>query len=109
MKKEVSECEGSSQNQGPFGIASGSSGKGGRILCKQGNRVEEINAVKESMLFQLEQMQQSGVALFVDGRAALPKEAVSKAVRENSPYMADYVLGASGTIEQVRFDRVTRW
>lgn len=76
---------------------------------EKGNRAEEINAVKETMLLQLEQMRQNGVALFVDGRAALPNEAVSKAVRENSPYMADYVLGASGTIEQVRFDRVTRW
>ncbi len=76
---------------------------------EKGNKVKEIKDAKESMLLQLEQMRQSGVALFVDGRAALPNEAVSKAVRENSPYMADYVMSASGTIEQVRFDRVTRW
>lgn len=94
---------------GPFGAASGIAGKGGRHLEEKENRFEEIRDVKESMLLQLEQMRQSGVALFVDGRAALPNEAVSKAVRENSPYMADYVLGASGRIEQVRFDRVTRW
>ncbi len=78
-------------------------------MNEKGNTAEELNAVKENMLLQLEQMRQSGVALFVDGRSALPGEAVSKAVRENSPYMADYVLGASGMIEQVRFDRVTRW
>lgn len=76
---------------------------------EMGNNAEELNTAKENMLSQLEQMTQSGVALFVDGRAVLPTEAVSKAVRENSPYMADYVLGTSGTIEQVRFDRVTRW
>mgnify|MGYP006922420917 CR=1 FL=1 len=29
-------------------------------------------------------------------------------MRENSPYMADYVLDAQGAIEQVRFDKVTR-
>ena len=75
-------------------------------MNEKGNTAEELNAVKENMLLQLEQMRQSGVALFVDGRSALPGEAVSKAVRENSPYMADYVLGM---IEQVRFDRVTRW
>ena len=54
-------------------------------------------------------MSQSGVKIFVDGQAVLPVEAVSKAVHENSPYMADYVLDASGMIEQVRFDKVTRW
>lgn len=70
--------------------------------------VEDMNVVRERMLLCLEQMRQNGVELFVDGRAALPVEAVSKAVKENSPYMADYVLDASGTIEQVRFDRVTR-
>ena len=40
---------------------------------------------------------------------ALPMEAVAKAVREDSPYMADYVLDEAGVIEQVRFDKVTRW
>lgn len=70
--------------------------------------VEDINVVREHMLLRLEQMRQNGVELFVDGRAVLPAEAVTKAVRENSPYMADYVLDASGSIEQVRFDKVTR-
>jgi len=70
---------------------------------------EEMEAAREHMLLCLEQMSQSGVKLFVDGQAVLPVEAVSKAVHENSPYMADYVLDASGMIEQVRFDKVTRW
>lgn len=71
--------------------------------------VEDLEAVKEHMLARLEQMRRSGVALFVDGQEALPTEAVAKAVRENSPYMADYVLDEAGVIEQVRFDKVTRW
>lgn len=54
-------------------------------------------------------MRRNGVEFFIDGQAVLPVEAVARAVRENSPYMADYVLDASGAIEQVRFDRVTRW
>ena len=70
--------------------------------------VEDMEAVREHMLARLEQMRRSGVELFVDGQEALPDEGGSKAVRENSPYMADYVLDASGIIEQVRFDRVTR-
>ena len=66
--------------------------------------VEDMEAVREHMLARLEQMRRSGVELFVDGQEALPDEVVSKAVRENSPYVMD----ASGIIEQVRFDRVTR-
>lgn len=71
--------------------------------------VEDMDTVRERMLLRLEQMRRSGVELFMDGREVLPSEAVSKAVRENSPYMADYVLDAAGAIEQVRFDKVTRW
>ena len=53
-------------------------------------------------------MSQSGVGLYVDGKKVLPAEAVSRAVREDSPYMADYVLNDKGAVEQVRFDKVTR-
>ena len=77
-------------------------------MCRRQMKAEEMNAAREDMLRRLEQMRRSGVELFVDGRAALPAEAVSKAVRENSPYMADYVIDAAGTIRQVRVDRVTR-
>lgn len=68
----------------------------------------DMNAVREHMLVHLEQMRQSGVSLFLDGRSVLPMEVVTKAVRENSPYMADYVLDNAGLIRQVRFDKVTR-
>lgn len=64
-----------------------------------------INA-RENMRLLLEQMSSQGVKLFVDGRAVLPKEAAARAVCEDSPYMADYVLGEAGNIEQIRFDRV---
>lgn len=68
----------------------------------------EMIAAREKMRAFLEQMRQKGVKLFVDGEAALPGEIASKAVREGSTYMADYVMGETGTIEQVRFDRVNR-
>ena len=70
--------------------------------------VEGMEASRETMLTLLERMRQSGVELFMDGHAVLPAEAVARTVRENSPYMADYVLNDAGTLEQVRFDRVTR-
>ena len=47
-----------------------------------------------------------GVQLFVDGEEVLPDEAVSWAVREDCIYMADYVLGDAGGIEQIRFDKL---
>ena len=52
-------------------------------------------------------MRDKGVVLYVDGETALPSEAAARSVRENSPYMADYVFGDAGKLEQVRFDRVT--
>lgn len=70
---------------------------------------EDMEAARERMLLCLEQMSRNGVELFVDGQAVLPVEAVSKAVHEDSPYMADYVLDAAGMIKQIRFDKVTRW
>lgn len=77
-------------------------------MYEENIELENMEAVRERMLARLEQMRRSGVALFVDGHEALPMEAVSKAVREDSPYMADYVMDAAGIIEQVRFDKVTR-
>ena len=73
------------------------------------NEVIEWEFVREAFVVQLELLRRCGVELFVDGEAALPYEAAAKAVQENSPYMADYVLGDAGDIEQVRFDRVTSW
>ena len=69
---------------------------------------EKLMAAKEAMLAHLQQMERCGVELFMDGREVVSAEIVAKAVRENSPYMADYVLSDVGSILQVRFDRVTR-
>ena len=49
-----------------------------------------------------------GVQLFVDGEAVLPEEAANRAVREDCVYMADYVLGKAGDIQQIRFDKLDR-
>lgn len=67
-----------------------------------------MDDARKDMLLRLEQMRRSGVSLFLDGRSVLPIEVVAKAVREDSPYMADYVLDNEGVIRQVRFDKVTR-
>ena len=80
---------------------------GGIFLYDEVEKVTKRNAAGEELLFFLEQMRQQGVELFVDGEAALPGEIVSKAVCEDSLYMADYVLGEKGKIDQIRYDKVT--
>lgn len=71
--------------------------------------VKKWEFAREELSIQLELLRRRGVELFVDGEAVLPGEAAAKAVQEGSLYMADYVLGDAGNIEQVRFDRVTRF
>ena len=78
------------------------------VLGEKHNEVTKLESAREELSLQLEQLREKGVKLFVDGEAALPGEAAAKAVQEGSPYMADYVLGDTGNIEQVRFDKVTR-
>ena len=72
------------------------------------NEVMKLKSAREELSLQLQKLREKGVELFVDGKTALPREAAAKAVQEDSPYMADYVLGDTGNIEQVRFDKVTR-
>ena len=67
----------------------------------------DLESAREYMEALFEQMRDKGVVLYVDGETALPREAAARSVRENSPYMADYVFGDAGKLEQVRFDRVT--
>ena len=71
------------------------------------DKVIWLESAREMLFSELEKLQRNGVGLFVDDVAVLPSEAAAKAVQENSPYMADYVLGETGNIEQVRFDKVT--
>lgn len=47
-----------------------------------------------------------GAAFFVDGEEMSPAAAISRTVQEDGAYMADFVLGEAGRVEQVRFDRV---
>ena len=76
-------------------------------MIKRHSEVTKLESARERLSLQLELLHENGVELFVDDEAVLPGEAVAKAVQENSPYMADYVLGDAGDIIQVRFDRVT--
>lgn len=64
------------------------------------------DAAAERVLDLWQRMYREGAEFFVDGEAVLPKDAVSKAVREDGVYMTDYVWGEAGKIEQVRLNKV---
>jgi len=53
-----------------------------------------------------QRMHREGAEFFVDGEAVLPREAVSKSVKEDGVYMTDYVWGEEGKIKQVRLNKV---
>lgn len=75
-------------------------------MYEENGEITGLRNARERMRLLLEQMCSQGVELFVDGEAALPGDAAAKAVHEDSPYMADYVFGDAGNIEQIRFDKV---
>ncbi len=75
---------------------------------KNGQASCEMEQLRSKVRSDLEEMCQRGVGLFVDNRVALPEEAAAVAVREDSPYMADYVLDETGSVAEVHFDCVTQ-
>lgn len=57
----------------------------------------------------LEQVQSTGVSLFLEGEPATPAVIAEKCVCENMIYMADYVLDDNGILKELRYDRITDW
>lgn len=82
------------------------------LACGQEDSLRNTNdkirdAALEDLLPLWERMHQEGVEFFMDGKQMPLSDVLNKAVKEENVYMADYVLGEEGRIEQVRFDRVT--
>lgn len=55
----------------------------------------------------LEQVQSTGVSLFLEGEPATPGVIAGKCVCEDMIYMADYVLDENGVLKELRYDRIT--
>lgn len=55
----------------------------------------------------LEQVQSTGVSLFLEGEPATPEVIAGKCVCEDMIYMADYVLDDNGILKELRYDRIT--
>lgn len=64
---------------------------------------------KQHFREKLEQVQRTGVDLFLEGEPTTPDIIVSRCVCENSSYMADYVLDDKGILKELRYDWVTDW
>jgi hypothetical protein len=77
-------------------------------ISLQYNHKEKNESYAEVKLF-LDSMQSRGAKLFLDDRKVSSAEAAGKLVREEHKYMADYVLGENGSVEQIRFDKVIVW
>lgn len=89
----------------PFGTESPKTG--GILLYEKNQSVrDKMVSDRDKMQTLWKEMQSCGVELYLDGRHVSPDVAARKTVCENSPYMADYVLGENGKVSQVRFDRV---
>ena len=51
------------------------------------------------------QMHENGAGLYI---SATPDEVASLCVREDLPYMPDYIYDESGSLIQIMFDRIER-
>lgn len=64
---------------------------------------------KQHLKEKLEQVQRSGVGLFLEGKPTTPEAIAGKCVCEDFTYMADYVLDDNGVLKELRYDKVTDW
>ena len=92
-------------HHGPFGPVNRR--KGGVFLGEKNQEMNELACARQEMQNLWQEMQRRGTKLYLDGRSVSPKEAARRTVREESPYMADYIIGEDGTVSQIRFNRVT--
>lgn len=79
---------------------------GGNSLLEKKNQSGSAESIGQQVQIFLEHTQQPCAEFFVDGEPMARSRAVRQMVREDSRYMADYVLDSEGKLQQVRFDRV---
>lgn len=64
-------------------------------------------AEKASFEKQLAEVSKQGVALYLDGHVSTPEEiARTYAINEDLVYMPDYVVDETGTLREVRYDKI---
>lgn len=58
---------------------------------------------------QLKEAENNGVSLFLEGRPATPKKIADMCLKEDTVYMADYVVDEEGKWKELRYDRIEKW
>lgn len=76
-------------------------------MNEENHSMNDLESARNRMQNLWNQLQNCGTKLYVDGKAVSPGEAAARTVMEDSPYMADYVMGEYGTVKEIRFDKVT--
>lgn len=99
-------CRGTSLNISRILLVTGLTDRRKKSVKDDNLKHKAQKAAEKRMQEYLEQLQKTGAEFFVDGEAVLPTEAVNRTLREESVYMADYILGESGKIAQIRFDKI---
>ncbi len=61
---------------------------------------------KLSLLTKLSFYANNGIKLYVQDMPASPEQTVMKVMEEGDSYMADYVDDDTGSLSEIRFDRV---
>lgn len=55
----------------------------------------------------LEQYEQSGIKLYLNGVPSTTEYIVNHCVNEDTVYMPDYVTDESGKVKEIRYDRIS--
>lgn len=72
------------------------------------NQARNLKQERYQLEQMLSEMSSKGVTLYLDNRVAGPRDVAAKTVREDCPYMADYIFSDAGELVQLRFDRLRR-
>ena len=59
-----------------------------------------------TILSSLKRISNTGITLYLNGRAATPDEIAACCVNEKALYMPDYVMDDEGALKEVRYDKV---
>lgn len=64
---------------------------------------------KMEIISRLSNFVQKGVLLYIDGHLSTPEEVVEcYCVNEDSVYMPDYVMSETGSLKELRYDKISK-
>ena len=73
---------------------------------RMGEKLKEY-AKYEPLKSQLEQMERTGVKLYLNGVPSTTDYIIENCVREDTVYMPDYVTDKNGKLKEIRYDLIS--